>query len=74
MPTRLALKRAPAQVEVCDIVAELADVAWQREALVVFERHVAALGLHADEREREFACAKSASQFVIGFSIRFCVV
>ena len=55
---RRTSERAPAQVEFCDIIAELADVARQREALVAKEGHVAALGLHADEIKRELACAK----------------
>ena len=48
------------QVELCDVVAaaELANVAWQREAgLVIVEVDLAPLRLHADELERELACA-----------------
>ena len=51
------LERAAAQVELCDIVAQLADVARQREALVPTQRDVASLCLHADELERELTCA-----------------
>ena len=52
------LQRALAQVELRDVVAELTDVAWQREAgLVAAEDDRAPLRLHADELERELACA-----------------
>ena len=52
------VERAAAQVELRTVVAELADVARQREAgLVVTEIDPAALRLHADELERELACA-----------------
>ena len=44
------MQRAVAQVQLRDVVAELADVARQREArLVVAEIDFAALGLHADK-------------------------
>ena len=43
------LERAIGQVELCEIVAQLADVARQREArLVAAERNCAPLGSHAD--------------------------
>ena len=46
-----------AQVQRRDVVAELADVARQREArLVVAETDLAALGLHADNLERQLTC------------------
>ena len=52
------MQRAPRQVELRDVVAELADVARQREAgLVAIEGDLAPLRLHADELERELACA-----------------
>ena len=52
------VERATAQVELRDVVAELADVAWQREArVVVIEANLAALGLHADNLERQLTCA-----------------
>ena len=55
--TRTA-ERAIAQVELRNVVAELADVARQREAgLVAAEANHASLRLHADELERELACA-----------------
>ena len=59
------MQRAIAQVERCDVVAELADVARQREAgLVVAEDDIAPLRLHANELKRELACARSMHQFV----------
>ena len=52
------MHRAPRQVELCDVVTNLADVARQREAgLVVAEVDRAPLRLHAEELERELACA-----------------
>ena len=52
------MERAIVQVELCDIVAQLADVARQREAGVVAgELDLTPLCLHADELERELACA-----------------
>ena len=52
------VQRALRRVELRDFVAELADVARQREAgLVVAEDDIAPLCLHADELERELACA-----------------
>ena len=57
------MERAGAQVKLRGVVAELADVARQRE-LVAVEYDHAPLRLHADELERELACA-------IRFSIRF---
>ena len=59
--TQCTLQRALAQIERLDVITELADVARQREALVAGEADRTTLGLHADEREREFACAKLAS-------------
>ena len=54
------VQRAIAQVELRDVVAELADVARQREAgLVAVEFDRAPLRLHADELERDFPCARS---------------
>ena len=50
------LEGAVAQVELRDIVAKLAEIPRQREALVAIEDYVAALGLRADELERELAC------------------
>ena len=52
------MQRAAFQGELCDVVAELADVARQRETgLVVAEVDIAPLCLHADELERELTCA-----------------
>ena len=52
------MQRAHAQVELRNVIAELADVARKREAgLVVAEVDLAPLRLHADELERELACA-----------------
>ena len=55
------LQRALRQVELCDIVAELADVTRQREARIVAAKvDGAALRLHADDRERQLACARDS--------------
>ena len=56
--TRRTSQRAIAQSKCCDVIAELADVARQREAGVVFVKlDLAPLCLHANELERELACA-----------------
>ena len=55
------MERAVAQVELRDVVAELADVARQREALVV-EQPVPrnyAVRLHADKLKRELTRARA---------------
>ena len=51
------MQRAIPQSELRDVVAELADVARQREARVHVEVDLAALGLHADNLERQLTCA-----------------
>ena len=56
---RDTLQGALRQVEIHDVVAELSDVARQREArLVAVEFDVAALRLHADDLERQHPCAR----------------
>ena len=56
---RDTLQGALLQVEIHDVVAELSDVARQREARrVAMEIDVAALGLHADDLERQHPCAR----------------
>ena len=56
---RDTLQGAQRQVEIHDVVAELSDVARQREArLVAVEFDVAALRLHADDLERQHPCAR----------------
>ena len=56
---RDTLQGAPRQVEIHDVVAELSDVARQREArLVVAEVDLAALRLHADDLEGQLPCAR----------------
>ena len=53
------MQRAGAQVELHNVVAELVNVARQREArLVAVEEDAAALGLHADDLERQHPCAR----------------
>ena len=53
------VQRAFRQVECRDVVAELANVARQREArLVVSEDDIAALRLHADDLEGQLPCAR----------------
>ena len=52
------MERAIRQLELRDVVAELADVARQREAgLVVMQNDLAPFRLHANELERELTCA-----------------
>ena len=57
--TQCTLQRAVAQIELRDVIAELADVARQREALVVGEAELSddALCLHANELEGQLSCA-----------------
>ncbi len=63
------VQRAKPQVELGDIVAELADVARQREAgLVVVEVDLAPLRLHANELERQLACARDRHVYNEGMS------
>ena len=45
------MQRSFAQVELCDVVAKLADVARQREALVAIEVDLAAVRLELADRE-----------------------
>ena len=56
------LERALPQIELRDVVAELADVARQREARVFIETDLAALCRHANELERQLACVIRFSQ------------
>ena len=59
---RDTLQGALRQVEIHDVVAELSDVARQREARrVAVEFDLAAVDLHADERERQLTWRKRAS-------------
>ena len=52
------VKRAISQVEFSDVVAELADIARQREAGVITKQDdLAPLRLHTNELKRELACA-----------------
>ena len=56
---RDTLQGALRQVEIHDVVAELSDVARQREArLVAREVDAAALRLHADDLEGQLPCAR----------------
>ena len=56
---RDTLQGALRQVQLHDVVAELSDVARQREArLVAIEFDVAALRLHADDLEGQLPCAR----------------
>ena len=52
------MQRAAGQVELRDVVAELADVARQREALVVGELDLASLRPHAYELKGQRPCAR----------------
>ena len=53
------MQRAQAQVKLHNVVAELSDVARQREARrVASEIDVAAPRLHADDLERQHPCAR----------------
>ena len=64
------MQRAAGQVELRDVVAELADVARQCEARVVaVEVDAAPLGLHADDRERELSCARDLLLICCGVAV-----
>ena len=63
------MERAFAQVELLDVITELADVAWQREAGVIAVEvdlpgphallfFIAEPYPHANELERQLACAR----------------
>ena len=55
----LSSQGAQGQAELHDVVAELSDVARQREArLVGLEADAAALRLHADDLEGQLPCAR----------------
>ena len=50
-------QRAVAQVELCNVVAKLADVRREREArFVASQIHVHALCLHTNNHKRQFSC------------------
>ena len=55
--TEQTCQRVIREVEFCDIVAKLANVRWKCEALVAVESNVDSVCLHADNLERQLACA-----------------
>ena len=52
-------QRAVREVEFFYVVAKLADIQWECEALVVVEAYIDSLRLHANNLEGKLACARA---------------